>query len=93
VDVFEWAMQNGERITASGLLLFIVIFAAIALDKKWIVPGWVYQECISHVGTLEEKVEARVKAQTETIERLEAELRTLREAKDNTYVNVSEPQQ
>ena len=80
-------MENADRITAAGLLLFMVIFGAIALDKKWIVPGWVYKECVEHSGSLEEKVEERVKAQTEKIDRLEAELRTLREAKDNTYVN------
>jgi len=86
MDIFDWAMQNADRITAAGLLLFMVIFGAIALDKKWIVPGWVYQECMNHAGALEEKVEARTKAQTETIDRLEAELRTLREAKDGTQI-------
>jgi len=79
-------MQNADRISAAGLLLFMVIFGAIALDKKWIVPGWVYQECMDHAGALEAKVEARVKAQTETIDRLEAELRTLRESKE--VINV-----
>lgn len=79
-------MQNADRITASGLLLFSVVFGAIALNKKWIVPGWVYQECIDHVGALEEKVEVRINAETETVNRLEAELRTLREAKDGPHV-------
>jgi len=45
-------MQNADRISAAGLLLFMVIFGAIALDKKWIVPGWVYQECMDHAGAL-----------------------------------------
>ena len=55
-------MQALADLGGFALFLFVVVSAAIGLHRRWIVPGWIYQQ----------ERDARQKAETQALRNAEA---------------------
>jgi hypothetical protein len=73
-ESLRWLLVNAGQITVAGLLAAFLVTGIVALQRKWVVPGWLYQECIADRDRFEQKVEAMALANEEKIARLEARL-------------------
>lgn len=57
MDLAQWALQNGNKIGVPGLLMFIIIAGALALQRQWVVMGWIYKDCIADRDRFEKRIE------------------------------------
>lgn len=73
-ESLRWLLVNAGQITVGGLLAVFLVTGIVALQRKWVVPGWLYAECIADRDRLEQKVEAIALANEEKVARLEAKI-------------------
>lgn len=78
-ESLKWLALNAGQITVGSLLAVFLVAGVVALQRKWVIPGWLYDECIADRDRFEAKVEAVARANEEKIAWLEREVTSLRD--------------
>jgi hypothetical protein len=76
----KWLFLNADKISVIGLLFALLL----SLQRKWVVPGWIYAECITDRDRFEDRVEALAKSNEDKIARLESEVSFMRDQHGRT---------
>lgn len=75
MEAAQWLALNADKISVISLLIVLLV----SLQRQWIVPGWIYRECISDRDKFETKVEAIAKSNEDKIAQLQSEVAALRD--------------
>jgi len=78
-DLFTWLASSGNTLTVPGVLALNLVFILVALVKQWVVPGWVFRECVEQRTKFEKSVDETVRNMELKLERQEVEIERLRE--------------
>lgn len=54
----RWVLQNGDTVGVPGVLMCIIVASAVALQRQWLVMGWIYKECIADRDRFEQRIES-----------------------------------
>ncbi len=79
MESLRWLAVNAGQISIAGIFATLLVVGALSLQRKWVVPGWMYQECIADRDKFESKVEAIAKSNEDKIAQLQMEVAAMRD--------------